>query len=104
MKAENKSKELTNRVNGAPRKRLVNCFGLGLAENGRLGIGPPDDLRQVEEAGFVIGWHQPEENGDFVDTIILSFQSFSIIYPDESTENKVGNRRARRTHVRGLAR
>ena len=59
-----KPKELTNKVNGAPRKRLVNCFGLGLAENGRLGIGPPDDLRQVEEAGFVIGWHQPEEEED----------------------------------------
>jgi len=64
---------------------MANCFSLGLAEYGWLGIGPPDDERMMQESGSVVGWHQPED-------------------PAERLDVKVTNVRSRRTHVRGLAR
>jgi len=67
------------------RPRVANCFAFGLAEHGRLGIGPPDDERMMQESGSVVGWHQPED-------------------PAERLDVKVTNVRSRRTHVRGLAR
>ena len=68
-----------------PRKRLLNVFGFGSPELGRLGLGHPDEQRQIEASGFPIGWHRP------VDELELAPVSLT-------------NRRARRTHVRGLAR
>jgi hypothetical protein len=69
-----------------PRTRLLNGFGFGSPEHGRLGIGHPDHLRQVQASGFPVGWHRPA--GD----------------PDDLPPVALTNRRARRTHVRGLAR
>ena len=34
---------------GRQRKRLINCFGFGSSEHGRLGIGAPDEARQYAE-------------------------------------------------------
>ena len=70
---------------GRQRKRLINCFGFGSSEHGRLGIGAPDEARQYAAAGFPIGWHQPVDAAEMGPVSIT-------------------NRRARRTHVRGLAR
>eukprot|EP00614_Pseudopedinella_elastica_P034706 CAMPEP_0172623358 /NCGR_PEP_ID=MMETSP1068-20121228/127923_1 /TAXON_ID=35684 /ORGANISM="Pseudopedinella elastica, Strain CCMP716" /LENGTH=168 /DNA_ID=CAMNT_0013431895 /DNA_START=15 /DNA_END=517 /DNA_ORIENTATION=+ len=67
------------------RQRVLNCYGMGNTENGRLGIGPPDDARMIAEAGFPVGWHQPVEEETRVDP-------------------KISNVRARRTHKRGLLR
>ena len=67
------------------RPRVAKCFSFGLAEHGRLGIGPPDDERMMQKPGSVVGWHQPE-------------------HPTERLDVKVIDVQPRRTHVRGLAR
>ncbi len=68
------------------RKRLVNGFSFGLAEHGRLGIGLPDDMRMVREAGCVVGWHKARDP------------------LDEAEVPLAGATRLHRTHVPGLAR
>jgi len=69
-----------------PKKhRVLNCFSMGYAEHGRLGLGPPDEARMVFEAGHTIGWHQRRDPATLADVA-------------------VSNVRMRRTHVPGLAR